>query len=125
MATIVHVNLKEAMFFIVAETRRKEVSRVLYGPPLPKRRRGTTLEFAAHVFREEFIEFIEDFAEYRRYCRAEPNDEFGRPRGTEGFDIGFIRWMFEGRWGQLHPEDDWDHPAWSHPLGVASAYDAD
>lgn len=38
-----------------------------------------------------------------------------------GFDVFDVRWMFEGRNDQVHPEDDWDHPAWSTEKGVLSA----
>lgn len=42
-----------------------------------------------------------------------------------GFDVFGIRWLFEGRLGRdVHPEDDWDHPAWSYPNPEFAAYDA-
>ncbi|XP_043271922.1 uncharacterized protein [Venturia canescens] len=113
----------------LVETRRREVSRIVFGPPMPERRRGTTsskmLEFVVLSLRYEFIAYIEDEAEYRRYSKCSSLDDLGCPWGTWDFDAGFIRWMFEGRWGQVHPESDWDHPAWDHPLGVLSAYDVD
>ncbi|XP_043281258.1 venom acid phosphatase Acph-1-like isoform X4 [Venturia canescens] len=36
-----------------------------------------------------------------------------------------LRWMMKGCLGSVHPEEDWDHPAWSSPRGIYAAYDDD
>lgn len=41
----------------------------------------------------------------------------------EGFDVFDIRWMFEGRVGQNHPDDDWDHPVSLLPNTFYEAFD--
>lgn len=80
-----------------------------------------------YLFQPREILFIRDM-EARRWERQQirgMNDFYNSHRCFD-FDAFLIRWLFENRMGQeAHPNADWDHPAWSSPKGIISAYDAD
>ncbi|XP_043287500.1 uncharacterized protein [Venturia canescens] len=70
------------------------------------------------------ILFIGDFKR-RRVEKLQIRKENQWLEDANIFDVYCIRWLMEGRMGTIHPEEDWNHPAWMDPRGIYAAYDPD